>query len=125
VATEGGERLKQIMVTHDLLVHAVRCLAVSDLPLRARLDRSSVPLAVVSRRDFETEEELAFYARVELGLTQLRAADRALARDRDASQQDVPIFALEATASHIVDLEKATTRRALLAARGRHRGRSS
>ena len=112
MAAEARERLTQIMVTHDLLAHAVRCLAVSALPLQERLDRASVPLAVLSRRNFETEEELALHARVELGLIQLRVA------------HEVPIFAMEATASHIVDLKDATTRRALLLARGRNRGRS-
>ena len=125
MATEARERLTQIMVTRDLLADAVRCLAVSALPLRERLDRSSVPLAVLSRRDFETEEELALFARVELGLTQLRVSDVATHGDRDSALNDVPIFALEATASHIVALKDATTKRALLVARARNQGHST
>ena len=125
MATETGKPLTELLVTHDLLANAVRCLAASALPLRERLDRSSVPLAIISRRDFETEEQLALYARVELGLMQLRIAARRPADRHDASRGEVPVFALEATASHIVDLERATVRRALLVARRSRPARKS
>ncbi len=95
-----------MMVTRDLLEQAVHQLAVGSGQLRERLERSSVPLAALRREDFETEEELALFARVQLGLAQLR-------RGADPGGDDVPIFALEATASHIVELRDITTRRML------------
>jgi hypothetical protein len=113
-----------MMVTRDLLEQAVYQLAVGSGQLRERLERSSVPLAALRREDLETEEEFALYARVQLGLSQLRRA--ADAGDRGAAGH-VPLFALEATASHIVELRDITTRRMLRAAgaRGqRRRGHS-
>ena len=98
------------MVTRDLLDQAVHHLAVGSQQLRERLERSSVPLAAVRREDLETEEELALFARVQLGLAQLRRE----AHPRDLLERDgVPVFALEATASHIVELRDVTTRRML------------
>ncbi len=121
---EPGAELLKILDTRNLLDQAVYCLAVGREPLHERLGRSSVPLAAVRREDLETEEELALYARVQLGLGQLREGD---AREGPgyAVADDVPVFALEATASHIVDLRDATTRRLLRAARGRRLGRRS
>ena len=105
-----------MMVTRDLLEQAVYQLAVGASPLRERLERSSVALAALRREDLETEEELALYARVQLGFAQLR---RDPTPGRYAAAEEVPTFALEATASHIVDLRDITTRRMLRAARPR------
>ncbi len=102
----------RIMLTRERLDQAVHCLAVSTDELGERLVRSSVPLAAVTREDFESEAELALYARVQLGLSQLRE----IAEGSDRAEEAVPVFALEATASHIVDLRDATTRRLFRAA---------
>lgn len=121
----GGEttdRVVKAMIVRDLLDQAVTYLAIGAQPLMERLERCSVPLAAISREDLETEEELALHGRVQLGLTQVRRA-RAASLAADPDFEDVPVFALEATASHVVDLRDATTRRALRAVRGRARDR--
>jgi hypothetical protein len=116
---QGPEaELFRILDTRDLLDQAVYCLAVGHEQLRERIARSSVALAAVRREDLETEAEHALYARVQLGLSQLRNTD--IDEPDDALiEEDVPVFALEATASHIVDLRDATTQRLLRAARDR------
>jgi len=100
------------MLAHDRLDRAVRLLAVSSMPLQERLERCRISLAALTDEDFETEQERALYARVQLGLGQLRSVS-----------EDLPVFALEATASHIVDLRDATAERAMRAAYKQRRGR--
>lgn len=102
-------RIARLLATKDLLDQAVHHLSVSSESLHQRLERSSLPLAAVRPEDLETEEELALHARIRLGMSQLR-------RSRETGTTpvaDVPVFALEATASHIVDLRDVTTRRIL------------
>lgn len=123
---DSAARFIRAMLTRELLDQAVRCLAVSPEPLDERLDRCSVPLAGLLRAHLETEEELALWARVQLGLAQLRAAIGEAPGDERGAGERLPVFALEATASHVVDLRDATTRRMLRAARrGPRRRRTS
>ena len=114
--SEGS--LANIMVTRDLLDQAVHSLAVGAQGLRERLERSSVPLATLRREDLASEEELSLFARVELGLSQLR---RDTPAGEDLIVDELPIFALEATASHIVELRDATTARMFRAASARRK----
>lgn len=107
------------MALRDVLDQAVEYLALGRQPLVDRLEKASLPLAAVSGRDLESEEERALHARVELGLRQLRRV-RLAARDCSLMvppELGVPAFAFEATASHIVDLRDETSRRALRALR--------
>jgi hypothetical protein len=105
-----------------LLDEAVRCLAFGPRPLHERLERARRPLDTIAREDLESEAELALYARIRLGLAQIRPQRRHPLSDGAASRT-APVFALEATASHIVDLYEVTTSRMLRAARARTRAR--
>ena len=116
---EAETRWTRLMVRVELLDQAVRCLALGTESLEERLALSRGPLSRIARHDLESEAELALYARVRLGLSQLPA------RKDDRGPEPVPVFALEATASHIVDLYEVSANRMVRAARGRPRRRGT
>jgi hypothetical protein len=100
------------MLADDRLDRAVRLLAVSEMPLLERLQRCRRLLAALEAEDFETEQQRALYARVQLGLSRL-----------GGGSEQLPVFALEAIAAHIVDLRDATAERSTRAAHRPRHGR--
>ncbi len=116
---DPGERWRRLSVRVDLLGQAVRCLALGGGSLEQRLADARVPIARIAQRDLESEAELALYARVRLGLSRLPSGEqRSCSAD---TRQQVPVFALEATAAHIIDLYEVTANRVVRAARARRR----
>ena len=114
---DPAERWRRLGVRVDLLDEAVRSLALGVDSLEARLAQARAPIARIAHHDLESEAELALYARVRLGLSQLPRGGTADDREQ------LPVFALEATASHIVDLYEVTANRMVRAARARRRER--
>ena len=104
-------RFSRMMTTRDLLDQAVVRLATAPEQLRERLERS-VELLAARREHLETEEEHALYARVQLGLRRLRPG---ASGEGARTAEDVPMIALESTASHMLELRDVSTERLLQA----------
>ncbi len=102
------------------LDETIRRLAVSTRGLEQRLERASVPLAKLRKANLETEAETALRARIEMGVKRMHRQRKQTAGQKPG--EVIPEVALEATASHIVDLYEIVAERALRLRADKRRG---